>query len=403
MAYACPLPEPDEGMVRGLLTSVDCNVQGMAEAGYAALAQPGSPLALALTLLLTIYIALFGFRLLVGRASLRIGDLTMTALKIGAVLALATNWPTYQQLVFDTLFRGPEQLAGSILGTMQGPAAVLGANPFQALQVVYDEMQSSAAFLSGRTLGAPSPLQGGPAFAAFALNTSAFLMLMTSLGAVLAAKIVLGVLLGLGPLFIVFLLFDATRGIFEGWLRACLAFALAPLMAVLGLVVQLTLIAPHVVRLAELRAQGLVDLTAPNAIFLLTMVSTGVSIALGVAVGVIALSLRLPRSRANEATVAERAAAAARVDAGPSLAFGAPRDRVELQPRAAAIAAAAAAMERRESRVFAAEPGGAPRLLRVGTGSAAPAPLQISHAPLGHAYRRTARPPTAASNVRRDR
>ena len=125
MAGVCTAPQPDEGLVQGLLGSVDCNVRAMAEAGYGALAQPNSPLAPALTAMLTLYIAFVGYRLLVGRAPLRIGELTITVLKFGAVLALATNWPTYRDLVFQTLFRGPEQLAASLMAAVQRPILAL--------------------------------------------------------------------------------------------------------------------------------------------------------------------------------------------------------------------------------------------------------------------------------------
>ena len=74
-------------------------------------------------------------------------------------------------------------------------------------------------------------------------------MLFTTLGVVLAAKIVLGLLLALGPVFVAFLLFDSTRGVFEGWLRAALAFAFMPLFATLALVLQLTLLEPYLLAL----------------------------------------------------------------------------------------------------------------------------------------------------------
>lgn len=251
MAGFCPAPAADIGLVQGLLGSVDCNVRVMAEAGYGALAQPGSSFGPALTAILTLYIAILGFGMLMGRTPLRVGDLTITALKIGAVLALATNWPTYQRVVFDTLFLGPTQLATSMLDAIQPPGSALRGNPFDGLQLAYDELQRSAAYYTQRSLSLASPLQGGNAGAAFGLTLASTLMLLMSLGAVLAAKIVLGLLLALGPVFIALLMFDSTRGVFEGWLRAAVAFALTPLLATLALIVQLVMIEPHLVRLVD--------------------------------------------------------------------------------------------------------------------------------------------------------
>lgn len=401
MASACPIAQPDDGMIQGLLGSVDCNVRSMSEAGYGALAQTNSPVAALLTGLLTLYIAFIGYRMLIGRTPLRVGDLTVSALKIGVVLALATSWPTYQQLVFDTLFRGPEQLAAGMLDAVQPAGSLLRGDPFAGLQAAYDELQASAAYFTQRALGTASPLQGGNAGGALALNASALLMLLTSLGTVLAAKIVLGLLLGLGPLFVAMLLFDATRGIFEGWLRASIAFALAPLMAVLGLVVQLTLIEPDLVRLAEMRSQGLVDLAPANAVFLLTLISTGVSLALAIAVGVIATSLRLPRFGVASAPAdGPVAVAQAQTVLGRETAGVVPRS--ETEPRAASIAAAAAAMERRESRVTRAD-GERGRRTSIRPGRGDEGPRTTMSAPIGQTYRVGARPRHAASNLRRDR
>ncbi len=398
----CASPPPEMGLVEGLLGSVECNVLNMAEAGYGAIARPGSSFSVALTIMLTLYIGLLGFRLMIGRAPLRIDDLTMTVLKIGAVLALATSWPTYQQLVFDTLFRGPEQLGAGMLDAVQSPQAMLGGNPLEALQRAYDEMQATANFLSQRSLGQISPFQGGNGFGAFAMNLSSLCLLMTTVGIILAAKIVLGLLLALGPVFVAFLLFDATRGLFEGWLRASLAFALAPMMAILCLVGQLMLLEPHLIRLAEARELGVVDLAPTSAVLLLSLIFAGVAIALSLAVGVIATGFRLP-GRAPQLGTPTREERTREANASPAQAAG--RDRLQesglRQPeRAVAIAAAAAALERREHRISDPAEATPRRQIRMRAGEG-PANAQ-RQAPLGQTYRRSAQPRRTVSSVRRD-
>lgn len=400
MAGFCPTPEADIGMVQGLLGSVDCNVRVMAEMGYGALAQPGSPFAPALTAMLTLYVGFLGFQLLLGRGSLRVGDLTVTVLKIGVILALATSWPTYQRVVFDVLFLGPQQLATSMLDAVQPPGSALRGNPFDGLQVAYDEMQRAAAFYSRSSVGLASPLQGGSAGAAFALNAASLMMLVTSLGVMLAAKIVLGLLLALGPIFVALLLFDATRGVFEGWLRACVAFALAPLLATLSLIVQLILIEPHLLRLAEMQATGLTDPAPASAIFLLTLVATGVAVALMAATAIVATGLRLPWSQRQQTSNTATGALATPLQAQPAQAAAAAR--MEAQPRVAAVAAAVTAQDRRESLRVVAEDAG-PRRMSTGQRRDETGGGVSVGTPIGQAYRRAAQPRRAASNVRRDR
>src|SRR4051812_35977042 len=102
------------GLVARLLGNVDCKVGQLSAAGYQLLAGDGQ-FAYALTALLTIYVAIIGFRLMLGFGALRVGELTMTALKIGLVVTLATNWTVYQQTVFALLFHGPEEIAAILL------------------------------------------------------------------------------------------------------------------------------------------------------------------------------------------------------------------------------------------------------------------------------------------------
>jgi type IV secretion system protein VirB6 len=115
MSGFCPSIGPDTPLVRGLLGSVDCNVQGLVQAGYAALLQGPTGFAEILTALMTIYVAVIGYRLMLGRAGLSPSQFALTAVKLGVVLTLATQWSAYQTLVYRFLFDGPQQLADGIL------------------------------------------------------------------------------------------------------------------------------------------------------------------------------------------------------------------------------------------------------------------------------------------------
>jgi type IV secretion system protein VirB6 len=136
-------------------------------------------------------------------------------------VALATNWALFQTLVYDTLFKAPTELGGLLLDGQRAPF-----DPYAGCR------SPSTACKRRPTLGqprrsAPPPLQGGPGFAAFAVNTGGMIMLLSTLGVVLASKVVLAVLLALAPLIAGLLLFEATQGLVEGWLKAMIALAVA--------------------------------------------------------------------------------------------------------------------------------------------------------------------------------
>jgi len=340
MAILCPAPGPGEPLVRSLLGVVDCNVQGLVRGGYATFFEPSSTFSIVLTSLLTVYVAIVGYRMLLGRGQLRVGELAVNAVKIGVVLALTTQWASYQTVVYDFLFRGPEELAGAMLGGVQPQGSLFRGDVFDGLQAVFDALNAYAkAFGQGLT-GQPAPGVSGPGFAPQALTMCALTILLASLGVLLAMKIILGLLLAVGPLFIALMLFESTRGLFEGWLRASIACALAPLATIVLLGVELTVLEPSLLRLRDQVAQGDFSLNVVYSVLVLVIVFAAVSAGMLVAGAIVAVGLKLPRPGDDRAPIE---AGGGRIE---GLAVAA------APSRAARIAAAAVALERRETATF---------------------------------------------------
>jgi type IV secretion system protein VirB6 len=390
MINACAQTPVDAPMVQSLIGSVDCRVDGLAASGYAALG-PGSPVALLLTGLMTLYVVFVGYRLLLGRGGIRVGDATVMVLKIGLVVALATNWPLFQTLVYDTLTKGPGEVAALLLGG--------SSHPFNGLQEAFDGLQKSATLMASRASPGAAAMQGGPGFGAFAVNTGGMVLVLSTLGVLLASKVVLAILLALAPLVAGLMLFEATRGLVEGWLKAMIGLALTPMVAVLTLSLELTMLAPSLRALAEARAAqqfAAFDVGPAVMVLVLALVFALVMVLAMVALGVVAAGLRLPRGLAGS-NWNDRTAATEPLRYAPP--------HVEPMSRAATVAAAAAALDRRDAAAVASAPV-TPRLLTVvaadrGAGQTRPAYAAPS-APLGQTYRRTPAPRRAASDARRD-
>lgn len=392
MAACAQLPV-DAPMVEGLIGSVDCRVHDLAQTGYGVLASPGSPVGLLLTGLLTLYVVFIGYRLLLGRGGLRVGDATLSVIKIGVVVALATNWSLFQTLVYDLLTKAPAEVGGMLLGNLQGQPA----NPFAMLQEAFDGLQKSAALMASRAGPGAAAVQTGPGFGAFALNTGALTMILSTLGVLLASKVVLAILLALAPLIAGLALFEATRGLVEGWLKAMIALALVPMVAVLTLSLELAMLAPSLKALAEARAAqqfAAFDIGPAVTVLVLSLVFALVMVLAVIALGVIAAGLRLPRGLVGAAWNDLAAAPEA-----PRYATS----QVEPLSRAATVAAAAAALDRRDVGPASSDPIG-PRMLTVisDRGPVAAAAYAAPSAPLGQTYRRTPAPRRAASGARRD-
>src|SRR3546814_1016853 len=121
MAVCDSIPSP-ESFAPSVLTFLDCQAQAIGAGGYAALAAPGSTASVLLTGMVTLLIALLGYRMLLGYTpTVREGVLTFV--KIGLVLLLATSWPAYQILVYDIILRVPAELAATIGGAASLPGS----------------------------------------------------------------------------------------------------------------------------------------------------------------------------------------------------------------------------------------------------------------------------------------
>lgn len=258
MAF-CPA-NTDAGMVAGVIETVDCHIRALVHDSYRELVGPNTWFATAFTGLLTIYIALLGYQLLFGRGGLRVTELPFAALKIGLILAFLTSWAAYQTLIFDLLFDGPAQIMQAMLSPLAAQGSGFDGNVMAGVQRAFEDLSGAAGVYGEMASPTANLLQGGPMLGSGLLWLSAISLLLVTLGLIIAAKIVLAFLLAIGPVFIGMLLFDQTRGLFEGWVRATLSFAMAPLAVNVFGAVMLMILAPFLEILVDNAAQATFDM-----------------------------------------------------------------------------------------------------------------------------------------------
>ncbi len=313
---SCASP-PGAGIVTGLIATVDCYIEDFAQGTYRDLVGPGTTFAAAFTVLLTVYIAAMGYQLLIGRGGLRLTDLPVTSLKVGIIFAFLTSWAAYQMLVYQFLFHGPEQIGAVMLSQASRLGGSMSADVYGALEKSFYALTDAAAVYGRQAGGNVNILQGGPALGSGLLWFSAVAMLLASIGLILSAKIVLGFLLALGPVFIGLFLFDATRGFFDGWLRTTVGFALTPLAAAVLSAAMLLLLNPFLDQVTKLAAQNRFDMGAVVTIaiivsvFVIVMLQS-LRLAFGIAGG---FRRDSTRTADNTATAYARAVAAPKSEA----------------------------------------------------------------------------------------
>lgn len=233
-----------QGFVSSVTSYIDCQAQALGMNGWAALSAPGSSVSFVLTGLLTIFISLIGYNLLFGRL-LSVREGTLALVKIGVVVALATSWPTYRTLAYDVVTTGPFELVQEI-----GPrAGVTGADGtlLERLDGVDRGLVKLALLGAGtppvETSADVPPVPFG-GFESFALGASRIVFELSAVAGLAVVRIVTGLALAVGPIFIAFLLFDATRSLFEGWIRVLAGAAIGAVGVTIALGMQLAFLEP---------------------------------------------------------------------------------------------------------------------------------------------------------------
>jgi type IV secretion system protein VirB6 len=284
------------------LRVVDCMSGEAASFAFSRLFGSSALLGQALTAALTLYIAWYAIGLLTGRTSLSVSSLTPRMMTMGVALTFATSWVAYQSVIWNLLVGAPDQIASLLIGT-RGSATSLFADRLDTIFAVVAQAAAATEAAAAGGMHQSSSLASGPDL----LWLSALLLLLGTVGVLLVARIALAAMLALGPIFIICGLFEGSRGLFEGWLKAAVMFALTPLLAVLIGGGTIAMLSPMLDSLAA--AGGQVPLRLTTTLFLAAAVYCALmAVCLKIA-GTMVAGWRLPFSSSRDRKAADASAA----------------------------------------------------------------------------------------------
>ncbi len=319
---ACEQVNTGQRFVSEMLGHIDCQAQAIGAYGYGALSDPSSALAMAFTGLLTIFVAIFGLRLISGEP-MSGRDAVGDVLRVAIVVTLATSWPAWRTLGYDVVMKGPDEVASVIAGAAElaGPGADLTAR----LQSADDGIVMLTVYGTGRNTGGTNRSDTiGDSFRGIALADQQGLadgriaFLAGVIGPLAIVRLGAGLLLALAPLVAGLLLFAGTRDLFFGWLRGLGALAFGALGLSIAIGVELAILEPWVRDALALREAQVLTPSVPTELSVITY-----SFAL-VSFGFLALVLKvfffggfgLPRLLAGSRTTAVREPALRPAQAG---------------------------------------------------------------------------------------
>lgn len=209
-----------QNFATGILSMVDQVIGNFVQSGYTALVQDNTGV---ITALMTFYIILLGYRFFNHTMSADINTIArhLTALMI--VYGFLISWNLYWLFFYNFFTNEPLAIAQSLtsatgLPPNQGSAVALDNTFVQGMQAAYQVMQIGTAL-------SPMPwIYGLAIFCMTAVFGVAALMLFVY------AKIAISIILVLGPIFLLCLLWNSTRGFFDKWINKLVYYALIPIV-----------------------------------------------------------------------------------------------------------------------------------------------------------------------------
>lgn len=211
---------------------------------------------------MTVLVVIHGVRMMFGQSEAPLQDQFWLILRYAIVAAFLINYSAYELFVVDLVQDLPRSFGSTLFDTEASEAALdaYWTAGMQAAAVVYDDagIRSAENYIFGALIQLATVITTGIAFVISAI-----------------AKVGAALFLAFGPVAILCVLFQTTRGIFEGWLRGLITFTLTQIFVVFAIGLMLTVFSGFLDGLREKMVEEHTRATAIG-IFLLVAAITGI-------------------------------------------------------------------------------------------------------------------------------
>lgn len=178
-----------------------------------------------LTTMLVLYVALWGFASIRGLIREPVNEFINRIVKLAAILCIGFNTANYNILITNTFLRGPDDFVAGLARSPGTNGVISGLDA-----MLYDGLLLTTRFWSKAGV-----LDGDFGMYLIAAAVIVMTIVVTAYAFFLMAlsKVVLTAVVAIGPVFFIGLLFEATAGFFNSWLRQLANYFLVPVLVVM--------------------------------------------------------------------------------------------------------------------------------------------------------------------------
>lgn len=219
----------------GSMKTVDAVITNFVHNAYVHFIQANANV---ITLLFTLYVMMIGYQFLSHNHHFQINDVIKRVILMLCVFGMVMNWQLYHLFVYNIFTNEPAHISQILIGAAgDGHAA---GDIAAALDGICDAVGNAVIGFFGQISFSAS----GLAFLLYGLLVLfiGLLMVVYALLLFIYAKMMMAVSLALGPVFILFIMWEPTRGLFSAWLNKLITIALIPVITSAVLVLMLSVI-----------------------------------------------------------------------------------------------------------------------------------------------------------------
>ncbi len=169
--------------------------------------------------LMSLYVLIWGWAMMRGMVQEPVMDAVMRFAKMALVFYIATQWAFYVPTIRQVVWEAPEDISSAII-KKDTQSTILTAEVFGAALKIGSAYVTDADELSGSS--------GVPDLSLLAIGIGVWgggaALTGIIVGTLIIAKIILAVLLAVGPIFIVMILFESTKKLFDSWLGQVVSY-----------------------------------------------------------------------------------------------------------------------------------------------------------------------------------
>lgn len=204
------------------LNTVDAVIGDLVHTAYVHFVQANAGV---ITLLFTVYVMFLGYQFVHHHHHFNMSTVMRQLIVMVCVFGMVMNWQLYQLFVYNIFTNEPGNIASILVSSSSKPVSggIVGA-----LDTVFESIINATTGFFGQVGFNASAI----AFVCYGLLVFIIgsLMCVFALLLFIYAKMMMAVILALGPIFILFFMWESTKGLFTAWLNTLITLALIPIV-----------------------------------------------------------------------------------------------------------------------------------------------------------------------------